>query len=1107
MDRSYKCAHCPLAFNNLSYLNRHIENNHKRHNSQELTTPSASPTRLSNKSNTNSIANSPTTPTNTMNPTTLTTMPMTLKHRYQLLHRQATLNDKVNNSNSNDQQPSSGQKQQQQSPSLVAGSATSNSITNHCEFCKFTFTTKHQYEKHMRIHTSLTDTKCTHCDKIFDNLIALNEHRLTHKTSFNSKQTESQPAPPTTTPPTTTTHSNKSAPLPPIQFHPATITSSTNKSNLICGICNSVLNDEFEFREHYQDHNRNNHFNIINQGANKNPICIICKESINSENELQTHIKHHFKYHRTPVKPQHQQQQSQQSQQSQLVIATSNNDVYITTADFSSSSSIADETIQCTFCPRVMRPNHEEIFYEHNKITCQKYPLCKTCLNKTLLTAPAPITASTLTARLTNRSGGGEALNDYYSPVSKDRLPTTQGQHQSGQQQIVNTPQHQLQQRLHQHQHQQRQHQSSQELANHPHPQTPSAELRCDKCNVKFETWSGLKLHYETHKKYDDKQQHQQVSASSNTATRSSNDNKNKQNQPSQQSSQQDQQQPPQQKQQQQQQQQKVYMCLKCQNTYDSEAEIREHVQVHLNEANNGGKNEEICELCNSVFCTPAQLQHHLLSKHEFPNGVFSCPVCEELFVKAEALFSHAVGHGMTANVYKCTQCDQSFVFKTQLLNHEYSHKAHKRTTATNTTANNSITTTNSTSSNNNNNNNSSTSVVPQMTPLRQHPPPLTPINPIPIQPYHQHHQQPPQLQQQRSYNAPIDKIKMEKMVPEDVYDMYDSSYGYSNNNQQSIKPSSSSSSSSTSARLYDNSNNDVVLEHSASSRSLNHQTDHEDTDERRSGSDDSLVISRKRSIAAVESIRTPIIAADASYHYPTTSTNINRILAQTFMAGGSGSSSLTPSKKMNLYNNHKHNETSEFKCVLCDHVCNSMASLQEHITNIHLPEDKKDNNNSNNGNNNNNNNNNNDSDVLDSPSNSTNTSSEAQNSIANSLTSDMILNEDLNSNQSIIQINGKYRKNSKVVPYSHISSKSTRGSGGIGGNSSSTGGGGGGGGDSANNRSINDDGKSSSKTSILSGFKIVKKYFYTCHKCNLDFNSLKVYQAHLQSHKSSGRD
>ena len=68
-----------------------------------------------------------------------------------------------------------------------------------------------------------------------------------------------------------------------------------------------------------------------------------------------------------------------------------------------------------------------------------------------------------------------------------------------------------------------------------------------------------------------------------------------------------------------------------------------------------------------------------------------------------------------------------------------------------------------------------------------------------------------------------------------------------------------------------------------------------------------------------------------------------------------------------------------------------------------------------------------------------------------------------------------KYKKNSKIVPYTHIQL-----------NKSSS--------------KAKDDGKEDEKNT-LSGFKVVAKYFYTCHKCNLDFNSLKIYQQHLLTH------
>ena len=68
-----------------------------------------------------------------------------------------------------------------------------------------------------------------------------------------------------------------------------------------------------------------------------------------------------------------------------------------------------------------------------------------------------------------------------------------------------------------------------------------------------------------------------------------------------------------------------------------------------------------------------------------------------------------------------------------------------------------------------------------------------------------------------------------------------------------------------------------------------------------------------------------------------------------------------------------------------------------------------------------------------------------------------------------------KYKKNSKIVPYTHIQLNKS-------------------------NTKASENGNDDSKNTV-SGFKVVAKYFYTCHKCNLDFNSLKVYQQHLLTH------
>ena len=81
------------------------------------------------------------------------------------------------------------------------------------------------------------------------------------------------------------------------------------------------------------------------------------------------------------------------------------------------------------------------------------------------------------------------------------------------------------------------------------------------------------------------------------------------------------------------------------------------------------------------------RLQAHLLVKHEQHqqhlqpnmNGqvAFSCPVCDEGFIRPDQLIAHVHVHGPAAKIYKCSQCPAAFVFKSQLINHSFSHQQH----------------------------------------------------------------------------------------------------------------------------------------------------------------------------------------------------------------------------------------------------------------------------------------------------------------------------------------------------------------------------------------------------------------------------------------------
>ncbi len=78
--------------------------------------------------------------------------------------------------------------------------------------------------------------------------------------------------------------------------------------------------------------------------------------------------------------------------------------------------------------------------------------------------------------------------------------------------------------------------------------------------------------------------------------------------------------------------------------------------------------------------------------------------------------------------------------------------------------------------------------------------------------------------------------------------------------------------------------------------------------------------------------------------------------------------------------------------------------------------------------------------------------------------------------NFSFNYLNRKYKKNSKVVAYAPLS-KTSMGNG------------------STEKRTSDDNNNS------LTGLKVVTKYFYNCDRCQVEFNSLKEYQSHLQTH------
>ena len=112
-----------------------------------------------------------------------------------------------------------------------------------------------------------------------------------------------------------------------------------------------------------------------------------------------------------------------------------------------------------------------------------------------------------------------------------------------------------------------------------------------------------------------------------------------------------------------------VYQCIKCQQCFATEADIKHHVSTHLLQEGN----RHDCFLCNKVFESPAKLQCHLI-EHTFTSADYTCYLCATAFDTAAELQAHAIQHGIHARHYKCSQCLQAFFFSAELQNHLYTH-------------------------------------------------------------------------------------------------------------------------------------------------------------------------------------------------------------------------------------------------------------------------------------------------------------------------------------------------------------------------------------------------------------------------------------------------
>nr|XP_045604601.1 uncharacterized protein LOC123762251 [Procambarus clarkii] len=166
-----------------------------------------------------------------------------------------------------------------------------------------------------------------------------------------------------------------------------------------------------------------------------------------------------------------------------------------------------------------------------------------------------------------------------------------------------------------------------------------SPSLRCPECHIKLETIEEAEAHAAAHHQQHHQkpqQQQQQQQGFGRSLTSSS----------------------------------RTYQCIKCQESFASEAEIEAHVASHL--LHEGSVHE--CHLCRATFDTPLRLQCHLI-EHTFEGcGSFTCYMCSSVFTTASRLQQHMVEHGLSARPYDCHHCHQRFFFRAELENHALSH-------------------------------------------------------------------------------------------------------------------------------------------------------------------------------------------------------------------------------------------------------------------------------------------------------------------------------------------------------------------------------------------------------------------------------------------------
>lgn len=107
------------------------------------------------------------------------------------------------------------------------------------------------------------------------------------------------------------------------------------------------------------------------------------------------------------------------------------------------------------------------------------------------------------------------------------------------------------------------------------------------------------------------------------------------------------------------------WICITCNTTFFSKADLNDHFSVHINE------DPYICKTCNKVFENKTSLSAHNAAAHykklESPSFDYVCQFCKERFAYKGYLEKHI---RICKENYVCQFCKERFAYKSYLKNH-----------------------------------------------------------------------------------------------------------------------------------------------------------------------------------------------------------------------------------------------------------------------------------------------------------------------------------------------------------------------------------------------------------------------------------------------------